>query len=265
MANKITITSDVLAVLTQAIAIEGNHLRITEDLDRALYQRTNDVLSALGGKWTRKVKAHVFPGVDPAAVLYDAIEAGSVAHPNADDFFGTPTDLGEEVVEEAQIEEHHRILEPSAGEGALADIIVRRARGLTVGRLWLIEKNEQRRARLLAKGYGPYLLPGVMDFMTTMIDSQSFIGRFDRVVMNPPFSKRQDVAHVTLAASLLRPGGKLVAIMSAGAKFRSDSQAVAFRSLVEAWGGSFTDNAPDAFKSVGTGVRTVTLSLRRPT
>lgn len=39
--------------------------------------------------------------------------------------------------------------------------------------------------------------------------------RFDAVIMNPPFSRRQDVRHITKAMSMLKPGGRLAAIASA--------------------------------------------------
>ena len=38
-------------------------------------------------------------------------------------------------------------------------------------------------------------------------------GTFDRIVMNPPFSRDQDARHVNHAFSFLKPGGKLVAIV----------------------------------------------------
>ena len=40
------------------------------------------------------------------------------------------------------------------------------------------------------------------------------LGRFDRVVMNPPFEKRQDEHHALYAAQTLRAGGRLVAIVT---------------------------------------------------
>ena len=42
------------------------------------------------------------------------------------------------------------------------------------------------------------------------------VGSFDRILMNPPFSKAQDIGHITRAADMLNPGGRLVAICAAG-------------------------------------------------
>ncbi len=41
---------------------------------------------------------------------------------------------------------------------------------------------------------------------------------YDRIVMNPPFSEGRAKAHVEAAAALVKPGGKLVAILPASFK-----------------------------------------------
>ena len=61
---------------------------------------------------------------------------------------------------------------------------------------------------------------------------------YDRIVMNPPFSDRRDVEHVQHAYELLKPGGRLVAIMGEGSFFGSDKKAVAFREWLESVGGT---------------------------
>jgi len=50
------VATDVLAVLSRA-EMSGNALKIAEQLDRNMYQRTNKVLEAAGGKWNRKAQA----------------------------------------------------------------------------------------------------------------------------------------------------------------------------------------------------------------
>ncbi len=56
---------------------------------------------------------------------------------------------------------------------------------------------------------------------------------YDRIVMNPPFSDGRDIDHVRHAFSLLKPGGRIVAIMGEGAFYRSDAKAAAFREWLE--------------------------------
>ena len=90
------------------------------------------------------------------------------------------------------------------------------------------------------------------------------VQKFDRVVMNPPFSRQADIDHVTHAARFLKPGGRMVAIMSAGTIFRQNSKAVAFRGWLEALGGTLEDLPDGAFKASGTMVRTCIVSFDIP-
>jgi hypothetical protein len=58
-----------------------------------------------------------------------------------------------------------------------------------------------------------------------------------------------------------RKGGRLVAIMSAGAGFRENAKALKFRAEVEKRGGKFHDLPAGSFASVGTMVNTVMLVI----
>ncbi|OWY39386.1 hypothetical protein CEK28_08690 [Xenophilus sp. AP218F] len=61
---------------------------------------------------------------------------------------------------------------------------------------------------------------------------------YDRIVMNPPFSDRRDAEHVMHAYGMLKPGGRLVAIMGEGVFFGQDKKAKAFREWLEQVGGT---------------------------
>lgn len=61
---------------------------------------------------------------------------------------------------------------------------------------------------------------------------------YDRIVMNPPFSNRRDVEHVRRAYDLLKPGGRLVAIMGEGSFFGQDKKAQEFRDWLDSVGGT---------------------------
>ncbi len=86
---------------------------------------------------------------------------------------------------------------------------------------------------------------------------------YDRVIMNPPFSGRADILHVTHAMRFLKPGGILVAIMSAGVEFRDDRIACEFRKLMAANAGELRRNPDGSFKNAGTMVRTVMVKMRK--
>lgn len=110
--------------------------------------------------------------------------------------------MGERLVAQAEIEEGMIVLEPSAGNGALAGLISKLSRDLT-----LVELSPLR-AKILQKRFGENVYCG--DFMQW----QNPHG-FDRIVMNPPFSGGQAAAHIAQAVKLLNRGGKLVSIVPA--------------------------------------------------
>ena len=77
---------------------------------------------------------------------------------------------------------------------------------------------------------------------------------FNAILMNPPFAKAADIAHILHARRFLAPGGRLVAICAGGPR-----QAAALQHLCEHW----EPLPPGTFKEQGTGVNTVLLVMRR--
>ena len=140
------------------------------------------------------------------------------------DFFPTSGAVVEQMLEAADIQEGMAVLEPSAGMGHIADAIRERT-GVAAD---AVELSPSRRELLEAKGYE---LVG-QDFL----DLKE--GSYDRIVMNPPFSHGRDIQHVQHAYSLLKPGGRIVAIMGESAFFNSNKRAEAFRDWLESVGGT---------------------------
>lgn len=135
------------------------------------------------------------------------------------DFFPTPAGVADEMIESADLKEGMAVLEPSAGMGHIADRI--REAGIEPD---VVELSGDRRELLQEKGFN---IVG-HDFM----DVQSETG-YDRIIMNPPFGDRRDAAHVQHAYELLKPGGRIVAIMGEGVFFGQDKKAQAFRDWLE--------------------------------
>ena len=165
------------------------------------------------------------------------------------DFFPTPPALVERVIEEAGIEQGMSVLEPSAGFGDIA--VAAREAG---GNVEVVEMSGQLRDYL-----------GEVGFTPTSRDFMEHSGEYDRIVMNPPFSKRQDVDHVRHAFGLLKPGGRLAAITSDGPFFGSDTKAQEFRDFVDQYG--WSEKLPEgSFKDSHntTGVATRLVVLEKP-
>ena len=232
----------------QHIMTTGNEARITDQLDRPLYQAVDKVLRAAGGAWNRKVKAHVFDG-DAAAALEQVLLTGEITDKRAElGAFYTPPDIAEHVAKLADIRNGMTVLEPSAGEGALAIAAQRAAAGVI---LRCYEIDPKSVAVLHDKGFAA--TPA--NFLDVLVPHDP-VDRVDRVVMNPPFAKRADIAHITHAHKFLKPGGKLVSVASAAVMFRDDNRGNDFRFLVNTHGGKITPMPAGSFKSSGTMVNT---------
>lgn len=143
------------------------------------------------------------------------------------DFFPTPEGVAQAMVDAAEFLPGMRVLEPSAGMGHIAEII--RGAGVEPD---VVELSVSRRELLEAKGFN---VVG-SNFLDLKLGPE-FEG-YDRIIMNPPFSDRRDAEHVQHAFSLLKPGGRVVAIMGEGIFFGQDKKAQASREWMDALGGS---------------------------
>lgn len=163
-------------------------------------------------------------------------------------YFPTPAAVVDRMLDAAQIEASHTVGEFSAGSGNIADRV-----SVPDGRLVLVEVNPTLCAILRLKGYEVEQ----EDFMQWA--PERF---FDRILLNPPFENLQDADHVRRAFGMLAPlGGRLVAIMSPSAFYRSDRKSTEFREWFESVGGE-KETLPDgSFKASGTNVATVLVTI----
>ena len=130
-------------------------------------------------------------------------------------FFPTPPDLVRRMLDECGSLHGYRVLEPSAGRGDIASAA--RAEGARVTCYELVPRLVD---ILRAAGFEAT----EADFMTVKPDPV-----FDFVLMNPPFERQADRAHVRHAFEFLAPGGILVAIVgsTSGAALREWADLVA--------------------------------------
>lgn len=150
------------------------------------------------------------------------------------DFFPTPKGESKTMATLARIKEGDDVLEPSAGNGNLADAA--KAAGANVD---VIEISSQLRDILTAKGYTVV----AQDFGSFTPTKQ-----YDAILMNPPFSNRQDADHIMRAFTMLKPGGRLVAIAGEGVFFGRDAKAAAFREWLDEHGAEVEALAGGTFK-----------------
>ena len=251
-----TIPEQVLTVLS-TVEIEGHNVRITAQLDRKLYLAVNKVLDRIGGKWNRKAKAHVFDA-DPAERLEVVINSGVLDPKIKTGYFPTPAVIVDRMIELADLDREQIILEPSAGQGHIADKICMRL-GMLPLQIHVCETLPENRIILEEKEY--YNRGDFFEYATECHTNNLL---FDRIIMNPPFERQNDISHVTAAYGLLAPGGILVTIMSAGVLFRENKKTVDFRDNIMEPHGTYLDKLPaGAFKESGTMVNTILLRLEK--
>lgn len=242
------VDQSVLAVLSTA-NVSGNAVVLTGQLDRKMYEKVNKVLDAAGGKWNRKEKAHVFDG-EATDRIDQILLTGSIDIPKDEfNYFPTPAAVVDVLLDKAALKTGMRVLEPSAGRGAIASACV--DAGAIVDCVELMDANF---ASLSAVAGLNVVLQA--DFLT--MNAQPV---YHRVVMNPPFLKQADIRHVTHALSFLAPGGLLVAVMSAGVEFRDNRLTKEFRMLVDERGGYIEPLPSESFRSSGTAVNTVVVVI----
>lgn len=252
---KSAIPANVLEVLRRSTVTADRVILPAEQLDRKTYEAVNKVLADVGGKWNRSARAHLFTK-DPRPALGLAVETGvSVNAKKARQAFYTPDAVADQVIGHADIEAGMTVLEPSAGNGSLIRAIDRLASDCRCGRPYItaIELDADEAEGL--KG-----LPGIFTVHVGDFMKQDPKPAFDRIVMNPPFTKKQDIRHVIHAYQFLKPGGRLVAITSPTAD--RDPKFVALLRSAE-----FHDKQelPEgAFKESGTNIRTAIHVIDKP-
>ena len=249
------LSTDVLTALSTA-QVEGQNVKLAGQFDRKLYLQVNEVLDRIGGKWNRKEKAHVF-SEDPTDKLNAVIECGVLEPKVKTGYFPTPAALVAKMIELADVKQNHLILEPSAGQGHIADEICRTT-GLNTNEMSICETLPENIIVLRKKGY----VVEEFEFIRMAEEFKSNKMNFDRILMNPPFEKQQDIDHVTTAFNLLAEGGILVAIMSSGVLFRENKKTVTFReSILNKYADVVETNPEGSFKESGTMVNTVMVRL----
>ena len=203
-------------------------------------------------RWTlvdiNKALAEFYGDVLPDATDDDPAPSQSTALAKDLQFYWSPPDVVAAALDLADVNgrrayhgkpPEYRILEPSCGDGRILDEI--EARG-SVG--FGFECHAGRAAQARAKGHR---------VVTANFLEQVPIAEFDKVVMNPPFYGRHYVKHVRHAYKFLKPGGTLVAILPATARYDHEELQGDWRDLPVA-----------SFAESGTNVPTVLYRISRP-
>lgn len=228
----------VETLLPEVVLRDLADARVYEHTDLGFYKEidpeTKNVLCMLEGRQVVKSRwAFDYPIEE---VVNEILRTGTIPEKKSHQFYQTPESLAEYVVDLAEIDEAHQVLEPSAGFGAIATKLPKE-------NTLCIDINSLHCKILQKKGYKTLH----QDFLTAELPHS-----FDRIVLNPPYTKGQALQHLKKAHSVLKEGGKLVAILPASMKdkeFFDDSDHI------------WSDILEKQFIESGTGVNVALLEL----
>lgn len=198
------------------------------------------VLEYLGAVSTGDGFVFEFP-YQAGDVLDLLVASGCIPDAVSHQYYPTPALVADEAIAMLGATPEDEVLEPSAGQGALAERLPNREK------VTCVELSELHAAVLSGKGFG-YVLAGV-DFLEW---AKTTAQRFDKVIQNPPFSEGRHLLHLRAAAGLLKPGGRLVSVLPASAKGKDVLPGFALQ-----WSEVFVDEFD------GTGVSVVIVAAER--
>ena len=243
---------EVSEIIKQCSA-DGNIIRLPQiELSREDYLAVKKAIEKNGGKWKGgKTFGFVFADRDAADVI-DSMVNGYADIKKDFQFFATPSDVADLMVAKLEIQPYEKILEPSAGNGALINAVHRLHSDITID---CYELNPLNR-KVLEKMVNVNVLG---DDFTKRLDNEEY----DVIIANPPFSKNQDIIHLMKMWNNLRYGGRIACITSTHWMFANDAKSVEFREWIVGKC-TFQHEFPnETFKESGTDIATILLILEK--
>lgn len=233
--------------------LEDNVLKLPPvQFNKKSYLEAKKWIEEAGGQWRGgKVQGFMFPF--NAERVFAMLKDGRRCRLQQDfQFFATPDFVADRLVSlAAPIEKGMRILEPSAGQGAIVNAILRACPDAEVDCYELMPENRE----LLGKVSGAVIL------------GEDFLGSgasgYDIIVANPPFAGNRDIAHVRAMYDALAPGGRLVTVMGTHWEMGQESVCREFRDWITEIGASVEHLPAGTFKDSGTVTATTIIKIER--
>ncbi len=195
----------VLAILDEA-RLKGRSLDLGYPYiseSKVAFNEAVRVLESVGAVMDKNERTANFD-YDPREVLREIRLSGCVPDRVSHQFYPTPERVARAAVEMADIGQGGSCLEPSAGQGALAQ-------HMPMDRTTCIEISPLHCTILRAKGYDVTQA----DFIAWASETEN---RYSVILMNPPYSEGRWMAHLQSASGLLANGGSVVCILPASAR-----------------------------------------------
>lgn len=233
--------------------LEDNVLKLPQvQFNKKSYADAKKWIEEAGGSWQGgKVQGFTFPF--NADRVFSILHEGKRCNLQQDfQFFATPPEVADWLVMLAGgVHEDEKVLEPSAGTGAIIDAIHRSCKDLVVDCFELMPENKE----LLSKKSNINILGD--DFTTYDL------GLYDKIIANPPFSKNQDIRHVRRMYEHLNNGGTVAAIMSCHWKIAIEKECADFREWLKDVHAKVCDIEEGSFKQSGTGIEATAVIIQK--
>lgn len=271
----------------QTLSVESNVARITVGDIGESFKPLKSFMAAMGGKWNKEAEGFVFDR-DFEATLEAAQVTGEFNQKEAKDFFATSPEMAGHLVRDLNIftkfsslgnkvlhEEGFvlRVLEPSAGHGALVEAFIKDFEEAFPGKPYKIDccELDPFNANVLrSKGFNVVHQGDFLQFKPDLSD------RYHIVLMNPPFSLKNQkdcymdhVMHAMEHCVAETKGSEIAAITpreTTGAllppKKARFLNNLAFNSAERVKDGLF--NSKKAFQAAGASVLTTALHMLEP-
>lgn len=233
--------------------LEDNVMKLPQvQFNKKSYAEAKKWIEEAGGSWQGgKIQGFTFPF--NAERVFSILHEGKRCNLQQEyQYFATPPEVADWLVMLAGgIHEDEKVLEPSAGTGAIIDAIHRSCKDVVVDCFELMPENKE----LLSKKSDIQILGD--DF--TVYDLELY----DKIIANPPFSKNQDIKHVKRMYEYLKEGGTIAAIMSCHWKIASEKECADFRKWLKDVHAKIYDIEEGSFKQSGTGIETTAVVIQR--
>ena len=143
-----------------------------------------------------------------------------------------------------------KILEPSAGTGALVSAVLKVCPEAVVDCYELMPENRE----ILQKQPGVRIVGE---------DFSACENSYDRIIANPPFAKNQDIVHVTDMYKHLNDGGEMAVITSRHWRFAEERICQKFRKWLSKVDALIEDIDEGEFKESGTSISTTIIFIKK--
>jgi predicted RNA methylase len=193
--------------------------RYSHSIDKHVLKKVADVLRSIGGV---ELPHNEFQfDYDVKDVLDEICITGCVPDEVSHQFYETPDNIAQEMASMVGQLAGNKILEPSAGQGSIAQHLK--------GDITCVEVSALHCKILESKGFTNVINE---DFLEWGV-SQSIHNKFDAVVMNPPFSQGRALYHFKTALQFLEKGGVLVGLAThyTVQRLRKDHNVTSYREL----------------------------------